>query len=163
MSACPVFFSNPRKSMTRNQTASLKQCSSLCRCTGISAAEVAAEAPPPDEAQFVAIWEALCDGRLPAPMEGGSADGGAEASALTVAARHEKYVKGKLSVAADHFNRDYKKGFQYLQVLLGSWRGQPCSFRHAWQAASSGNRRSMSRSCGRGTSWLCQPGRHRTP
>ena len=94
----------------------------LCRCTGISAAEVAAEAPPPTEAQFVAIWEALCDGRLPAPMEGGGSahDGGAEgASALTVAARHEKYVKGKLSVAADHFNRDYKKGFQYLQVPLG--------------------------------------------
>jgi len=94
----------------------------LCRCTGISAAEVAAEAPPPDEAQFVAIWEALCDGRLPAPMgDGGSgADGGSAggASEMTVAARHEKHVKGKLSVAADHFNRDYKKGFQYLQVPL---------------------------------------------
>ena len=81
-----------------------------------------AEAPPPDEAQFVAIWEALCEGRLPAPIaDGGSAaagpaGAGAEGSALTVAARHEKYVKGKLSVAADHFNRDYKKGFQYLQV-----------------------------------------------
>ena len=91
------------------------QCPS---CTGISAAEVAAEAPPPTEAQFVAIWDALCEGRLPAPMAS-PADG---ASALTTAARHEKFVKGKLSVAADHFNRDYKKGFQYLQVMLGPSR-----------------------------------------
>ena len=28
----------------------------------------------------------------------------------------EKLLKNKLSVAAEHFNRDYKKGFQYLQV-----------------------------------------------
>jgi hypothetical protein len=92
----------------------------LLRCTGISAAEVATEAPPPDEAQFVAIWDALCEGRLPAPMAG-PADGAAGgASALTTAARHEKYVKGKLSVAADHFNRDYKKGFQYLEVVASS-------------------------------------------
>jgi len=121
-----------------------------CRCTGISAAEVAAEAPPPDEAQFVAIWEALCDGRLPAPMEGGSADGDGGASALTVAARHEKHVKGKLSVAADHFNRDYKKGFQYLQVRLGS-RLANCfaMLRHAWQATSFGIRCSTVQSVGK--------------
>ena len=75
---------------------------------------MAAEAPPSDEAQFVAIWDALCEDRLPAPMADGGAGG---ASTLTTAARHEKFVKGKLSVAADHFNRDYKKGFQYLQVL----------------------------------------------
>ena len=93
------------------------------RCTGISAAEVAAEAPPPDEAQFVAVWEALCEGRLPAPLEdrdAGCTHGDAGPSALTIAARHEKYVKGKLSVAADHFNRDYKKGFQYLEVSLAA-------------------------------------------
>lgn len=28
----------------------------------------------------------------------------------------EKHLKTKLAVAADHFNRDYRKGFQYLQV-----------------------------------------------
>ena len=28
----------------------------------------------------------------------------------------EKHAKTRLAVAADHFNRDYKKGFQFLQV-----------------------------------------------
>ena len=36
--------------------------------------------------------------------------------ALAETARLEKHVKNKLAVAADHFNRDYKKGFQFLQV-----------------------------------------------
>lgn len=75
--------------------------------------------PPPGDAEFVAIWEALCDSRLPPPLDVAVAEGGAPAgglSPLAAAARYEKYVKGKLSVAADHFNRDYKKGFQYLQV-----------------------------------------------
>ena len=30
----------------------------------------------------------------------------------------EKLVKNRLAVAAEHFNRDYKKGFQYLQVAM---------------------------------------------
>ena len=30
----------------------------------------------------------------------------------------EKHAKSRLAVAADHFNRDYKKGFQFLQVCL---------------------------------------------
>ena len=28
----------------------------------------------------------------------------------------EKHAKSRLAVAADHFNLDYKKGFQFLQV-----------------------------------------------
>ena len=32
-------------------------------------------------------------------------------------ARVEKHVKSRLAVAAAHFNRDYKKGFQFLQVI----------------------------------------------
>lgn len=32
----------------------------------------------------------------------------------------EKLLKSKLSVAAEHFNRDYKKGFQYLQARAAS-------------------------------------------
>ena len=40
---------------------------------------------------------------------------------LAETARLEKHVKNKLAVAADHFNRDYKKGFQFLQVKA------PCS------------------------------------
>jgi len=31
-------------------------------------------------------------------------------------ARAEKFLKSKLAAAAEHFNRDQKKGFQYLQV-----------------------------------------------
>jgi hypothetical protein len=30
----------------------------------------------------------------------------------------EKHLKTKLAVAADHFNRDYRKGIQYLQVCI---------------------------------------------
>ncbi len=30
----------------------------------------------------------------------------------------EKHAKNRLAVAADHFNRDYKKGFQFLQVRI---------------------------------------------
>ena len=31
----------------------------------------------------------------------------------------ERHAKTRLAVAADHFNRDYKKGFQFLQVRPG--------------------------------------------
>lgn len=31
-------------------------------------------------------------------------------------ARVEKFLKGRLAAAAEHFNRDSKKGFQYLQA-----------------------------------------------
>ncbi len=40
-------------------------------------------------------------------------------SSTEVAARGafvERRAKAKLALAAEHFNRDYKKGFQYLQV-----------------------------------------------
>ena len=42
-----------------------------------------------------------------------------ESSSTEVAARGafvERRAKAKLALAAEHFNRDYKKGFQYLQV-----------------------------------------------
>lgn len=35
-------------------------------------------------------------------------------------ARVEKFLKGRLTAAADHFNRSQKKGFQYLQVGVGA-------------------------------------------
>jgi len=41
--------------------------------------------------------------------------GNAETEAAT-AILLEKHAKLRLAVAADHFNRDYKKGFQFLQV-----------------------------------------------
>lgn len=38
--------------------------------------------------------------------------------AVMETARVEKHVKSRLAVAAEHFNRDYKKGFQFLQVFI---------------------------------------------
>ena len=35
---------------------------------------------------------------------------------MTETALLEKWVKNRLAAAAEHFNRDYKKGFQFLQV-----------------------------------------------
>lgn len=79
-----------------------------------------------DPKQLQAIWNALCKGD-PAPLiphnhpRGAHGKGDeAEDSKLAVmeTARVEKHVKSRLAVAADHFNRDYKKGFQFLQVSI---------------------------------------------
>ena len=84
-----------------------------------------------DTKQLQAIWSALCNGQ-PAPLlphkhprglHGGVAEEeDPKLLAVMETARVEKHVKSRLAVAADHFNRDYKKGFQFLQVLnLCSW------------------------------------------
>ena len=39
-----------------------------------------------------------------------------DGQAVATVALLEKHAKTRLAVAADHFNRDYKKGFQFLQV-----------------------------------------------
>jgi len=41
-----------------------------------------------------------------------------EGQSVAMVALLEKHAKTRLAVAADHFNRDYKKGFQFLQVPL---------------------------------------------
>ena len=41
-----------------------------------------------------------------------------EGESVGVVALLERHAKTRLAVAADHFNRDYKKGFQFLQVHL---------------------------------------------
>lgn len=71
------------------------------------------------------IWAAMCDGQPPpalATLRPAAADGleetHADRLAWTEAARVEKYLKSRLAVAADHFNRDYKKGFQFLVVRV---------------------------------------------
>ncbi|DBA68573.1 TPA: hypothetical protein ACH3X2_013515 [Trebouxia sp. C0005] len=79
-----------------------------------------------DPKQLQAIWNALCKGE-PAPLiphkhprgAHGKGDEAEDAKLLAVmeTARVEKHVKSRLAVAADHFNRDYKKGFQFLQTL----------------------------------------------
>lgn len=48
------------------------------------------------------------------------------------AVQSEKYLKGRLKIAADHFNRDPMKGFQFLQVCL---EAIPLSFK----VSASGN------------------------
>ena len=78
-----------------------------------------------DPKQLQAIWSALCNS-LPAPLlphkhtRGAHGAGAAEEDSKLLAvmetARVEKHAKSRLAVAADHFNRDYKKGFQFLQV-----------------------------------------------
>jgi hypothetical protein len=50
---------------------------------------------------------------------GGSSDGNGN-NCVVSAARQEKAVKQRLVVAAEHFNRDHRKGLQYLQVRLAS-------------------------------------------
>ena len=78
-----------------------------------------------DAKQLQAIWSALCSGQpsplLPHKHPRGVHGGVAEEEdskmlAVMETARVEKHVKNRLAVAADHFNRDYKKGFQFLQV-----------------------------------------------
>jgi hypothetical protein len=75
---------------------------------------------PVSPEQLRMVWEALVSGK-PAPQQLGAPDGtkqppGSPDNGLAVSARMEKQVKQRLTVAADHFNRDYRKGFQYCQV-----------------------------------------------
>lgn len=43
-------------------------------------------------------------------------DAAEHGDAWVAGVRSEKYLKGRLILAADHFNRDPKKGFLFLQV-----------------------------------------------
>lgn len=98
-------------------------CVCVHRCTGGHVWDDGSQQD--DTKQLQAIWSALCNGQ-PAPLlphkhSRGSHAGGAEEEdskllAVLETARVEKHVKSRLAVAADHFNRDYKKGFQFLQV-----------------------------------------------
>lgn len=54
-----------------------------------------------------ALWSAGADGKAPE-------------FAWVRSVQSEKYLKGLLHIAADHFNRDPKKGFQFLQVCRPS-------------------------------------------
>lgn len=62
---------------------------------------------------YVDIWSSLCAGDYP-PLEAMLGD---RAASPAERARVEKFLKGRLAAAADHFNRDSKKGFQFLQSL----------------------------------------------
>ena len=79
-----------------------------------------------DAKQLQAVWSALCSGqpspllphKHPRGLHGGAEEEDSKTLAVMETARVEKHVKSRLAVAADHFNRDYKKGFQFLQVSL---------------------------------------------
>jgi len=55
-------------------------------------------------------------GALDSPHARAKAKVEEERRALVETALLEKVLKNKLALAAEHFNRDYKKSFQYLQV-----------------------------------------------
>lgn len=78
---------------------------------------------------YIDIWTPLCDGLAPpiAEMAGLPAD-----ASLADIARAEKALKAKIVAAAEHFNRDQKKGFQFLQScnLLPPEKLQPIPVAH---------------------------------
>lgn len=98
----------------------------------MSSWEDSEEATSPPE--MVMVWEACCsnapppllphrsredrptNGDLDSPHARAKAKLEQERQLMIETALLEKLLKNKLSVAAEHFNRDYKKGFQYLQV-----------------------------------------------
>eukprot|EP00887_Chlorella_sp_A99_P008000 scaffold12.g8000.t1 len=86
--------------------------------TGASEADPGHLAPLSDPPAFVDIWTPLCAGRHPPVLRavGGALRDGREGGVAEVA-RAEKYLKGRLATAAEHFNRDQKKGFAYLQSM----------------------------------------------
>ncbi|CAL8465729.1 g5265 [Coccomyxa elongata] len=99
------------------------------RCSQASRVEAADASEGP--LNIGGVWDALCSGQPPpgAPRrpDGISYDStgvneastsGSKGEASTAAAMLlEKHAKSRLAVAADHFNLDYKKGFQFLQSL----------------------------------------------
>lgn len=58
-------------------------------------------------------------------------------SSVADMARLEKHLKGRLAAAAEHFNRDQKKGLQYLQVCVlcvyGGWDCSTCRWMGGWE------------------------------
>lgn len=64
---------------------------------------------------YADLWSALVEGREPRP-EGSTSSTPDDVTAWVKAVRSEKYLKGRLNIAADHFNRDPKKGFHFLQT-----------------------------------------------
>jgi hypothetical protein len=90
------------------------------RCTSVSAWDGTLEFQDP--ASFVDVWDALVRGEPPPiqviPRTTGPPPASDANARVADDARAEKYIKGRLQVAADHFNRDYKKGFQFLQARI---------------------------------------------
>ncbi|KAI3425868.1 hypothetical protein D9Q98_007841 [Chlorella vulgaris] len=82
-------------------------------CNGVSDLDAGSTVPLSGPESYVDIWSSLCAGDYP-PLEAMLGD---RAASPAERARVEKFLKGRLAAAADHFNRDSKKGFQFLQSL----------------------------------------------
>ncbi|KAL4436787.1 hypothetical protein ABPG75_003926 [Micractinium tetrahymenae] len=85
-------------------------------CNGVADLDPGGLGPLEDPSEFVDIWSALSTGSHPPLGQMLGQPAGAELAPAELA-RSEKFLKGKLAAAAEHFNRDQKKGFQYLQSL----------------------------------------------
>ncbi|PRW57821.1 ARF guanine-nucleotide exchange factor GNOM-like [Chlorella sorokiniana] len=83
-------------------------------CSGVSDLDAGSQALLADPPSYLDIWTPLSRGSDP-PLEQ-MLPAGSPATAAELA-RVEKFLKGRLAAAAEHFNRDSKKGFQYLQSL----------------------------------------------
>ena len=86
----------------------------------LPAADSASQAPLADPPAFLDIWSPLCAGTH--PQLGALLGKDSAAASPAEVARMEKFLKGRLAAAADHFNRDQKRGFQYLQVCAHTQR-----------------------------------------
>lgn len=74
--------------------------------------------------EYVDIWGDLAVGegpKLQSLLDDSKGNGGSPDEPLfdpmVEAVRLEKAIKSRVAVAADHFNRDFKKGFQYMQSM----------------------------------------------
>lgn len=75
--------------------------------------------------EYLDIWGSILIGDTPnldclieeTTTEESESDFGPTLDHLSKTVRLEKAIKASISVAADHFNKDFKKGFQYMQAF----------------------------------------------
>lgn len=87
-------------------------------CGGDTAPHVATD-PKPQLPTYINIWTDILNGIHPSLKDvlEFENDGEEEEEETVTFVRMEKALKKRITVAVDHFNRDYKKGFQYLQTI----------------------------------------------
>ncbi|GMH45726.1 hypothetical protein BSKO_13689 [Bryopsis sp. KO-2023] len=95
---------------------------------GCSSDGLTVKTPPDPKAEmteYADIWGDILLGQAP-KLEGllddstdqsGASDYEDNSDPIVRTVRLEKMIKQRVSVAADHFNRDFKKGFQFMQAL----------------------------------------------
>jgi len=83
---------------------------------GIEVDEEEGGSPDTSSTAYADIWSSLVDGKEPLIDNVGSSSKSSD-YAWVRSVQGEKHLKGRLNIAADHFNRDPKKGFQFLQAI----------------------------------------------